>query len=68
MTKEQKVDKLLTDYCKVYNAWLDSMHGVKLPTIKEREKWHRATKALYDHTGVEYPKYLAKEFKALHHV
>tara|TARA_R100000995_G_C3466068_1_gene115739 strand:+ start:798 stop:1013 length:216 start_codon:yes stop_codon:yes gene_type:complete len=63
----QKADKILIDYCKIYSAWLDSMHmqGFNLPSVKQRDEWHKATKALYDYTGIEYPKWLAPEFKAL---
>ena len=57
---------LMIKYCKVYSAWVDTLQpGSNLPTSKQREEWHRATKAIYDYSEVPYPDWLKREFETL---
>jgi len=58
--------ELLVRYCKVYSMWLCAMHpGLKMPTVKQRDEWHRALKDMYDYAKEPYPEWLASELKAL---
>jgi len=46
--------------------WLCAMHpGLKMPTLKQRDEWHRALKDMYDYAKEPYPEWLASELKAL---